>query len=89
MASSKRQYNGQFTGTHIFISEKVSHKLLWNPPLLPPYTIPVGSLGTEESSLFKTRVFRSVGRTKCTLTYGATEGCRTEDKLEITLSLLN
>jgi len=54
-----------------------------------PYTIPVGFLGTEECILFKTRVFRPVGRTKCTLTYGVTEGYRTEDKLEITLSLLN
>jgi hypothetical protein len=87
-ASSNRQYNAKFTGMRNFISEGISHKLLWNPPSLP-YTVPVGFLGTEECILLKIRVFRSVGRTKCTLTYGATGGYRTEDKLEITLSLLN
>jgi hypothetical protein len=62
-ASSDRQYNVQFTELHIFISEDISHKLLWNPPSLP-YTIRAGFLGIEENSLFQTRVLRSVGNDK-------------------------
>jgi hypothetical protein len=62
-ASSDRQYNAKSTGMHSFISEEISHKLLWNPPSLP-YTITVGFLGIEEYSLLKTRVLRSVGNDK-------------------------
>ena len=62
-ASSNRQYNAQFTEQHIFISEEISHKLPWNP-LSSSYKIIVGFLSTEEYSLFKTCVFRSVGNDK-------------------------
>jgi len=61
--SSNRHYSAQFTQLHIFISEEISHKLLWNPPSLS-YTITVGFLGNEEYSLFKSRVLRSVGNDK-------------------------
>jgi hypothetical protein len=82
-ASSNRQYNAQFTELHIFTSEEIWHKLLWNPPLLP-YTITAAFLSIEVYSLFKTRVLRSVGMIKSTLTYSATEVYRNEDKIGIT-----